>query len=109
MTETLTNAEQALTHDADYVHDIEIATKAIERLLYERTHLLREEVQAAQERESELVELAKEVARWHPDCVMPESYSPSMYGLARATVALIQALGVDEHQLSREEDSTYED
>jgi hypothetical protein len=52
------------------------------------------------DREARLVELAEEVARWHPGCVMPESYGPSMYGLAQAACALLEELGVDEHEVA---------
>lgn len=40
--------------------------------------------------------LLEEVASWHPGCVMPESYSASMYGLAQAICAVLDHTGVKE-------------
>lgn len=100
----LTHAEEELIKEADYISDIKAAGQLVERLLAERTHVLREEIQEFRDREARWLGLATEVARWHPGCVMPESYSPSMYGLAQATVALIEDMGINETQVAMEDE-----
>lgn len=72
------------------------------KILAERYSQLSEENKALKAERDQWVELGKKLALFHPGCVMPESYSKSMYGLAQAACALLDAMDIDETEVELE-------